>query len=108
MSVKIDTAKLDMILATFPGNTAQVVAQAAHLVEGYAISRAPVDTGALVNSIDSEAISELTWQVHDGVEYGVYNEFGTYRMAAHPFFAPAVERAEKEFTQKLKDMMNRL
>lgn len=52
--------------------------------------RAPVDTGALRDSIHREGSgSEAT--VACGVPYDKYQEYGTSKHAAHPFFWPALE-----------------
>lgn len=48
-----------------------------------------VDTGAYLNSVIAEPDGEDGWIVHDGVDYGVFNEFGTYKMAARPAAQPA-------------------
>lgn len=62
-----------------------------------------IDTGALLKSITAEKRGEGEAVVRDNVSYGVYNEFGTSKMAARPFFMPAVEQAgeiiEKKFTE---------
>ena len=41
--------------------------------------------------------------VADGVEYGLYQEMGTTRMAAHPFMRPAVEAVRIGFTKAFKE-----
>ena len=65
-----------------------------------------IDTGALLDSITAERRDEQTTIVRDGVEYGVYQEFGTSRIAARPFFTPAIENFgeifERIFTKVLK------
>lgn len=62
-----------------------------------------IDTGALLSSIAAERRGNDEAVVRDGVSYGVYNEFGTDKMAARPFFVPAVEQAgeviERKFTE---------
>ena len=40
--------------------------------------------------------------VADGVEYGLYQELGTVKMAAQPFMVPAVERVRPGFEQAFK------
>jgi len=55
-----------------------VVAKHALAIQAEAAKNAPVDTGALKNSIIAEK-SEKTdsnWVISDGVEYGVYQELG--------------------------------
>lgn len=37
--------------------------------------------------------------IADGVTYGIYNELGTSKMAAHPFMSPAVEAVRADFMQ---------
>lgn len=68
-------------------------------------TRRIIDTGALRDSINHKVEGD-TLIVRDGVTYGVYNEFGTYKMAARPHFIPAVEKfgviAEREFKKVLK------
>lgn len=54
-----------------------------------------VDTGAYVGSIEAERASDNEWVVHDGVEYGIYVEFGTHRMAARPCAQPAVAQIQQ-------------
>jgi hypothetical protein len=50
-----------------------------------------VDTGTLRGSMRVEKTGDLEYQVMDGVEYGVYLELGTARMAARPFVTPVIE-----------------
>lgn len=40
--------------------------------------------------------------VADGVEYGLYQEMGTVKMAAQPFMVPAVEAVRPGFAQSMK------
>jgi HK97 gp10 family phage protein len=95
-AVKLDTKRLDQIVRNLDGNTERAIKRIAFQVEGYAKTLAPVDTGALRNSINTERIDKDTYWVGDGVEYGIYQEFGTYRMAAHPFLIPAAERVSRQ------------
>jgi len=65
-------------------------------VAGDMRSFAPVDTGALRDSI-----RETSDGVEVGVDYGVYVEFGTSDTAPQPFVAPAVNRNIKPAAQDL-------
>jgi HK97 gp10 family phage protein len=47
-----------------------------------------VDTGNL-KSRNSYAIVNNELQLHNDCEYAIHQEFGTYKMAAHPFMKPA-------------------
>jgi hypothetical protein len=47
---------------------------------------------------------ELTYTIQDGVEYGVHQEFGTSKMAAHPFLIPALEAWRERFLDAFKEL----
>ena len=93
ISVKLDTSQLDKIATGLGGNTNKVLGIVATDVLQGAIGAAPVDTGALRSSLQTENPAQGSWNVHDGVEYGIYQELGTYKMAAHPFMVPSAIRA---------------
>lgn|SRR5574341_409425 len=96
-SIRLDTKRLDEIAAKLGVNTEGALKATAFQVEGIAKTLAPVDTGALRNSLHSEKVDEKTYMVADGVEYGIYQELGTHKMAAHPFLVPALEQVAKQF-----------
>lgn len=73
--------------------------------ETYAKLEVPVDTGALKNSIIAQPEDAKTWILHDGMEYGIFVEFGTSRMAAHPFFLPAVVRVRQGLPIELREIL---
>lgn len=50
-----------------------------------------VDTNTLRPSMRWKPDGRLRWVIHDQVEYGVFLEFGTERMAARPFISPVFE-----------------
>lgn len=101
MSVTLDTKVLDGILANLDYKAADAVRDTALAVQGKAAMNAPYDTGALSASITAEEETPTSWRVRDGVLYGLYNEVGTSRMAAHPFMVPAVEGERSSFEQRL-------
>ncbi len=114
--VKLDTKKLDELLLSVPGNTEQVVEQAAREVASMTqdnIRSWPlVDTGALLNSIKAEPKKRGLWDVHDGVDYGVYWELGhrnlfLRRYVRKPFFTPAIMTVAARFAQMLSKGMIR-
>ena len=82
-----------------------IIAKAAHDIEAGAKSAAPVDTGALRNSITASPESVLVWIVAVGVHYGIYQEFGTYKMPAHPFLLPAFNRVTATLVQALEALL---
>ena len=122
--VMLDTRVLDQIIATCDTNAETVCVRVGYLVEQDAKMNAPYKLGALSGSIETVT---REGESHDGrgaaldanpkvnvveipkpvapfyahvgpcVEYGIYQEFGTSRMAAHPYLLPAVDRAYAKF-----------
>jgi HK97 gp10 family phage protein len=46
----------------------------------------------------------MTAYVAPGVNYAYFQEFGTSKMAAHPFLTPAVEKADEDFEKYMKQI----
>jgi len=100
--VRLDTTRLDELTAEMEPRAEKVIEGAAYAVEGRAKTMAPVDTGALRNSINAESAGRLTWRVSDGVLYGIYLELGYHHFGSGafiqiPFMVPAVEQVRPEF-----------
>ncbi len=113
VSVSVDTHVLDALRGTTRQVSAGLIRKHAAQFETIAKQNAPVDLGALVNSIHISKIDEVSATIQDGVEYGVYQEFGVNHpytidspvnikgswvyikthpgFPAHPFFTPAAE-----------------
>lgn len=73
------------------------------LIETDAKLFAPVDTGRLRSAIHSEVDANgLGGSVEVDVDYAVYQEFGTTRIPAHPFLAPAFEKNRLPFIADLR------
>lgn len=66
-----------------------------------------VDTGTLRASIRWENDGRLQRLVMDGVEYGIYLEDGTERIAPRPFMAPAFEMAGQGVERRLREHLGR-
>lgn len=81
-----------------------------------------IDTGTLLNSIQATVGgrsrdasgrfvshgSPLRGEVSVGAEYGIYHEYGTIRMAARPFFWPAVEKVRPALLAAMKQIGRRV
>ena len=92
VSIHADTSKLEEIAARIPGGMAKVGNYLGQILEGYAKSFAPYDTGALYDSLHQEYPGgNVLCRVAPKVDYAIYQELGTYKMAAHPFLTPAIE-----------------
>lgn len=96
MEIKIDVQGIEAVvgaLNTADGKIKQGaaagIAEGGKIVEAAAKGMAPVRTGELRGSITSSA-SGLTAIVSAGMHYAPYVEFGTYKMAAQPYMAPAL------------------
>ena len=61
-----------------------------------------IDDSKLVAMIQETRGKKPMRIVADGVEYGIYQELGTHRTAAHPFMRPAVEAVRPGFTKAFK------
>lgn len=64
-----------------------------------------IDTGTLVNSISVEPRGQMQRAVVDGVEYGVFLEFGTRRMGARPFMGPMAVWLEGEVSRVFDEFL---
>ena len=102
--IRLDDTRLRQITAEIAPRAEKLVAETAYAVEGKAKENAPVDTGALRNSIGTEQKAQFTYWVQDGVEYGIFQELGTSRMAAHPFLTPAVESIRSAFEKRWTEL----
>lgn len=80
-----------------------VVSKSALDVKADAAGAAPVDTGALRSSItvtsEGGGAGSTSASISPGVNYGIYVELGTSRMAAQPYLFPALERRSEPFLQ---------
>ena len=103
--IYLDTRVLDRIAAELEPKAVRIVKKTAIKIQQNAQSLAPIKTGALKNSIMAEEKEgPLSWWVHDGVEYGAAQEFGTSRFAAQPFMTPAVEQERQQFEDDFKEL----
>lgn len=83
----------------------QVVAKAALDVEARAKVFAPVDTGALMNSIGADvAADSLSAEIGPTVHYGAYVEYGTSRMAPQPYMSPALDAVAPGFVAAMESL----
>lgn len=101
---RLDRSVLDRIAQDSPQRAGRLVAKLARDTEAYAkshmsrVSPSPegdppgIDTGNLVNNVLSEQIRTFAWRCFipgERVPYAIHLEYGTHRMAARPFMAPA-------------------
>ena len=77
------TDNSDLIKNALPEQIATALEAVGLQCEGYTKMLAPVDTGRLRNSITHEVIGDTAY-IGTNVEYAVYQEMGTSKMAAQP------------------------
>lgn len=99
ISVKLEVKsnRFGELAAKLPALAALAVRKAATDITAFARRIAPVDTGALRNSINWAMAGAAAAIVSVGVAYGIFVEFGTRHMAAQPYFTPAVEWMRPQF-----------
>lgn len=104
--VKLDTRVLDKITAELKPRASRIINQQGLNMTGIAAQNAPVDTGALRNSLteNSQMTGDLTFTLQDGVEYGIFQELGTSKMAAQPFIIPALEAGWDKFCAAFSEL----
>ena len=104
--IKIDTSVLDKITAEMKPKAREIVNKYGVAISGDAAKRAPLDTGALRNSIlaASRMIADMAYRIQDAVTYGIFQELGTSKMAAQPFLVPAVEAWREKFLKAFGEL----
>lgn len=108
-SIKLNTAKLDLLTAKLLPRAERVLDKSASDVENgwkeFIVQKGVVDTGAYLNSVHVEASHQpLKRTVADGVNYGVFQEFGTRHFPARPCAQPAVERVRAGFLKAFEGL----
>lgn len=73
--------------------------------EGICVQEAPIDTGRLRGSISSKHMGDGEVGITSDVEYWVYLQYGTSKMAANPFVTRTVEQIPKILDKNIKDLL---
>lgn len=94
--VSLDTSLLDEMTETIAEKISGILEDVGNETVSEIYRLAPEDTGELKDSYlrESGMIDEKTYRIQDGVSYGIFQELGTSKMAAHPHVIPALEEAE--------------
>jgi HK97 gp10 family phage protein len=90
-------------------HAANAVRKTAFDIEADAKVFAPYEFGDLRNSISTEffgdgRFSSFSAEIGPTVDYGIYQEFGTDRMAPQAFLGPAFDRRIPDLISALSDM----
>ena len=105
---------LDDLLKRIEAQPAKVKSEAGDIIQNTALrvekrakENAPEDTGYLKQHITAEKTGELSADVTSLAEYSIYNEFGTRKMAAHPYMRPALNQEQPFIYQKLDNLIKK-
>jgi HK97 gp10 family phage protein len=104
INVSFDT-HFDSLAAHAKVTAMRTVAKAAFDIQAYGKEFAAKDTGYMANAIYSEQVSEMEWEVISPAFYSVYQEYGTVKMAAHPFMTPAIEIVRPDFERAMGNLL---
>lgn len=104
VSCKVTNDRIAELCARIPDGVADAVGKAAFDIQKDAVKMAPYDTGTLAGSIQA-SVDETVGVVFTDVEYAGYQEFGTYKMAAHPFLRPAFDINAPKFVAAIQRML---
>lgn len=102
VTIRIVSNRIPQIAAAIRPALSRAVKTATLDVQAKAQAIVPVKTGTLRRSITSQFPSELTGRVGPSVNYGVYVEMGTRRMAARPYMRPAAAQAASGFVSAVR------
>jgi len=94
--VRYDNAQLRRYISTMPDAGQRVVERTAEVAVDRIKQRAPVDTGALRDSVSHRSDGPLREMVEEASPYGIYQEFGTWKQAPQPHFIPGMGDAAQE------------
>jgi HK97 gp10 family phage protein len=108
LSIKIVANRFPDLMKQFPQITDRIVQSTALKIEAQAKVAAPVDTGALRNSIRAVKTGEGKAEVRVGVKYGAYVEYGARGRGPKPFLGPAANREKPAYLRALGDLEKEL
>jgi hypothetical protein len=97
--------KLSMTQSPATGNTYSRGRNRTHTASSPGNPPRP-DVGALMGSIRSKRRGGLHYEIRDGVEYGVYLEYGTEAIAARPFMRPVFEDWRRKIMRDAKENLS--
>lgn len=102
--------RVDNIIANSDSIAEEVVKNLGTIAHKSARSNAPVDTGALKQSITLEVEGNGTnaiAEIGSGLEYAPHLEYGTTSQAAQPYLRPALRDAEIQVSKVVKAVWNK-
>ena len=114
MSIKFKVSGVDRMVRTIAkkGKQARTATNreldlSSKRIERMAKTKAPVDTGALKNSIFSAKAGDLTYKVTAPQHYAIYVEKGTRKMRAQPYLRPSLYAERPKLISNLRKIYER-
>ena len=119
ISTRLDTTRLDRLLATLPRAVEELVEASCRRVEHTAKLVVPVRTGATQRSIHCEPFDNVSglfppsgWRgrgefvghIGPTTPWSLFLEFGTCKMSARPFITPAIEQERARFIRAVQTL----
>jgi len=98
----IEFNKIPEVMKAIEAAGTKALTESALIIEGAAKQRSPVKTGQLRNSI-THAVNFPLAKIGTDVDYSVYVEYGTSRMAKQPFLRPALDENIAAINAKMKE-----
>jgi len=101
MSISVKVTGLNSLFKTLDkkekniDDVDKILKNGAFRIERDAKIKAPVDSGTLRASINTQRIKKLKWKVADGVNYGIWNEIGTRFIVGKHFLQKAAIKNAK-------------
>ena len=114
MSIKFKVSGVDRVVRTIAkkGKQARTATNreldlSSKRIERMAKTKAPVDTGALKNSIFSAKAGDLTYKVTAPQHYAIFVEKGTRKMRAQPYLRPSLDAERPKLISNLRKIYER-
>lgn len=118
LSVRVRQNRFPEILSKLPGLAFQAAEQSARAIQTRAKSLAPVDTGALRNSIsvaqDAAPVHSVAWVVYSPLDYSVFQEYGFHHWISgnfippQPYMTPAAQQEWPGYQQRTIQALHKL
>lgn len=107
--IKIDLSKLRNIRAACSPRAEAIIEKHARNIERRAKdtieAKHIVDTGNLKSGVHITPAGQFSRIISDACDYGIYHEYGTYKMAARPWLTPSVETERAPFLADWGDLL---
>ena len=120
--VTLDNRRLNNLIREVPDNVEEFIKSVGFSIEREAKIRAPVDTGALRNSIYTQTknsntrVSESDYELPRGtkskiyvgptMDYAIIQEFGSSNQNAQPYLIPALQLVARQLSEHYRILID--